>query len=194
MNSKELALFYSKYQKKLEEPIVQQFLKDPKNHSLFIKAIEEPTSKNKQLLDEAFKLHFKKVKMLSYISKLIYFYSIDFDKKVTLNKNRNLLTLDKTITSDENNNTTMLEVMNNDLTDRTCKQFEENQIHLKEHITDELLYKALDLLTEKQLHILNLYYVHEYNNKQISRILSESEQTISYNHKKALEKLKSQLI
>ncbi|PFV86069.1 RNA polymerase subunit sigma-70, partial [Bacillus thuringiensis] len=119
---------------------------------------------------------------------------IDFDKKVTLNKNRNLLTLNKTITNDENNNATMLEVINSDLTDIAYKQFEENQIHLKEHITDELLYRALDLLTEKQLHILNLYYVHEYNNKQISKILSESEQTISYNHRKALEKLKSQLI
>ncbi|WP_243526981.1 sigma factor-like helix-turn-helix DNA-binding protein [Bacillus pseudomycoides] len=66
-------------------------------------------------------------------------------------------------------------------------QIEENQTDLKEHITDELLYKGLNLLSEKQLKILNLYYVYQYNNKQISRILSESEQTISYNHKQALK-------
>ncbi|RFT61539.1 sigma-70 family RNA polymerase sigma factor, partial [Bacillus clarus] len=127
-------------------------------------------------------------------SNLIYFYSIGFDKKVSTNNKRNILNLDKSITNEGENNTTILELMNDDLTDITYMQFEENQTDLKEHITDELLYKGLDLLSEKQLKILNLYYVHQYNNKQISRILSESEQTISYNHKQALKKLKSQLI
>uniref|UniRef100_UPI0021E97349 sigma-70 family RNA polymerase sigma factor n=1 Tax=Bacillus thuringiensis TaxID=1428 RepID=UPI0021E97349 len=84
--------------------------------------------------------------------------------------------------------------ISDELTDITYMQFEKKQTHLKEHITDELLYEGLSLLSKKQLEILNLYYVHQYNNKQISRILSVSEQTISYNHKKALKTLKSQLI
>lgn len=186
--------FYSLYQEKLENPIMRNFLGDSDNYGLFLNAMEKPTNDNKQLLDKAFKSYFKKVKIISYISNLIYFYSIGFDKKVSINNKRNILNLDKSITNEEENNTTILDLMSDDLTDVTYMQFEKKQTHLKEHITDELLYKGLSLLSKKQLEILNLYYVHEYNNKQISRILSVSEQTISYNHKKALKILKSQLI
>ncbi|WP_342718347.1 sigma-70 family RNA polymerase sigma factor [Bacillus paramycoides] len=194
MNNIDMDHFYSLYQEKLENPIMRNFLGDSDNYGLFLNAMEKPTNDNKQLLDKAFKSYFKKVKIISYISNLIYFYSIGFDKKVSINNKRNILNLDKSITNEEENNTTILDLMSDDLTDVTYMQFEKKQTHLKEHITDELLYKGLSLLSKKQLEILNLYYVHEYNNKQISRILSVSEQTISYNHKKALKILKSQLI
>ncbi|HDR7775458.1 sigma-70 family RNA polymerase sigma factor [Bacillus tropicus] len=173
---------------------MRNFLKDSDNYVLFLNAMEKPTNDNKQLLDKVFKSYFKKVKIISYISNLIYFYSIGFDKKVSINNKRNILNLDKPITNEGENHTTILDLMSDDLTDITYMQFEKKQTHLKEHITDELLYEGLSLLSKKQLEILNLYYVHQYNNKQISRILSVSEQTISYNHKKALKTLKSQLI
>ncbi|MFD5261185.1 sigma factor-like helix-turn-helix DNA-binding protein [Bacillus wiedmannii] len=194
MNNIDIDHFYSLYQEKLEDPIMRNFLKDSDNYGLFLNAMEKPTNDNKQLLDKAFKSYFKKVKIISYISNLIYFYSIGFDKKVSINNKRNILNLDKPITNEGENHTTILDLMSDDLTDVTYMQFEKKQTHLKEHITDELLYEGLSLLSKKQLEILNLYYVHQYNNKQISRILSVSEQTISYNHKKALKILKSQLI
>lgn len=194
MNNIDIDHFYSLYQEKLEDPIMRNFLKDSDNYGLFLNAMEKPTNDNKQLLDKAFKSYFKKVKIISYISNLIYFYSIGFDKKVSINNKRNILNLDKTITNEGENHTTILDLISDDLTDITYMQFEKKQTHLKEHITDELLYEGLSLLSKKQLEILNLYYVHQYNNKQISRILSVSEQTISYNHKKALKILKSQLI
>ncbi|MCU5002513.1 sigma-70 family RNA polymerase sigma factor [Bacillus tropicus] len=194
MNNIDIDHFYSLYQEKLEDPIMRNFLKDSDNYGLFLNAMEKPTNDNKQLLDKAFKSYFKKVKIISYISNLIYFYSIGFDKKVSINNKRNILNLDKPITNEGENHTTILDLMSDDLTDITYMQFEKKQTHLKEHITDELLYEGLNLLSKKQLGILNLYYVHQYNNKQISRILSVSEQTISYNHKKALKTLKSQLI
>ncbi|WP_230876649.1 sigma-70 family RNA polymerase sigma factor [Bacillus sp. SRB1LM] len=194
MNNIDMDHFYSLYQEKLENPIMRNFLGDSDNYELFLNAMEKPTNDNKQLLDKAFKSYFKKVKIISYISNLIYFYSIGFDKKVSINNERNILNLDKPITNQGENHTTILDLMSDDLTDITYMQFEKKQMHLKEHITDELLYKGLSLLSKKQLEILNLYYVHQYNNKQISRILSVSEQTISYNHKKALKTLKSQLI
>ncbi|HFK1458757.1 TPA: sigma-70 family RNA polymerase sigma factor [Bacillus cereus] len=194
MNNIDIDHFYSLYQEKLEDPIMRNFLKDSDNYGLFLNAMEKPTNDNKQLLDKAFKSYFKKVKIISYISNLIYFYSIGFDKKVSINNKRNILNLDKPITNEGENHTTILDLMSDDLTDITYMQFEKKQTHLKEHITDKLLYEGLSLLSKKQLEILNLYYVHQYNNKQISRILSVSEQTISYNHKKALKTLKSQLI
>jgi len=194
LNNIDIDHFYSLYQEKLEDPIMRNFLKDSDNYGLFLNAMEKPTNDNKQLLDKAFKSYFKKVKIISYISNLIYFYSIGFDKKVSINNKRNILNLDKPITNEGENHTTILDLMSDDLTDITYMQFEKKQTHLKEHITDELLYEGLSLLSKKQLEILNLYYVHQYNNKQISRILSVSEQTISYNHKKALKTLKSQLI
>ncbi|PFV86061.1 RNA polymerase subunit sigma-70, partial [Bacillus thuringiensis] len=76
MSNNSLAIFHSKYQNKLKEPILQRFLENSENYSLFLKAVEHPTTENKQLVDNAFKIHFKKIKIISYISNLIYFYSI----------------------------------------------------------------------------------------------------------------------
>ena len=61
------------------------------------------------------------------------------------------------------------------------------KIIYKSHLSDELLIKSFCKLSKKQIKILNLFYLEEYTNKEIAKILGESEQTISYNHKSAIK-------
>ncbi len=39
---------------------MRSFLSNPDNYGLFLNVIEQTTNENKQLLDKAFKVHFKK--------------------------------------------------------------------------------------------------------------------------------------
>ena len=65
----------------MEQPIVRSFLQSKYNYNLFEEAITNPTPENKQILDQTFKSHFKKIKVIDYVSKLIHYYSIDLQKK-----------------------------------------------------------------------------------------------------------------
>ncbi|PEA55041.1 RNA polymerase subunit sigma-70 [Bacillus pseudomycoides] len=193
MGNNPIDAFFEKYQNKLKEPIVQYFLKEPKNYALFEQAITSPTEENKQRLDDAFKEHYKKVKMINYISKLIYFYSIDFDKKVSLNKKRYDLNLDAPINDEERNMTSKLEVLTSSQEDLTYLDYENIQQNIKDHISNEVLLSALNHLSDKQVKILSLLYINKCNNKEVADILGESEQTISYHHKQAIKKLKQSI-
>lgn len=75
-------LFTTQEQEKLKEPIVSNFLKDEDNHQLFMAFIESPTHETKDALDSAFKSYYKRVKVITYIDKLIHYYSMDLDKKI----------------------------------------------------------------------------------------------------------------
>lgn len=193
MGHNQLDVFYEKYQDKLNQPIVESFLREDKNYFLFKNAIIDPTEENKHRLDLAFKQHYKQVKMISYISKLIYFYSIDFDKKISLNNQRQLLNLDTPISTDENNTTSKLDILTSSKEDLTYLEFENIQKDIKEHISNDILFASLNLLSDKQLEILKLIYIVNYNNKEVAKLLGESEQTVSYNHKKAIKKLRNSM-
>jgi RNA polymerase sigma factor (sigma-70 family) len=193
MGHNQLDVFYEKYQDNLNQPIVESFLKEDKNYFLFKNAIIDPTEENKQRLDLVFKQHYKQVKMISYISKLIYFYSIDFDKKISLTNQRQLLNLDTPISTEENNTTSKLDVLTSSKEDLTYLEFENIQKDIQEYISNDNLFASLNLLSDKQLKILKLLYIVNYNNKEVAELLGESEQTVSYNHKKAIEKLRKSM-
>ncbi|WP_410985023.1 sigma-70 family RNA polymerase sigma factor [Bacillus cereus] len=193
MRNNQINAFFEKYRDKLKEPIIQQFLKEPKNYDLFEKAITNPTEENKQKLDNAFKTYYKNIRMISYISKLVYFYSIDFDKKISLNTKRFLLSLDAPIRKEESDTTSKIDILVSSDEDLTYLAFEKLQQSIKDHISDEYLLKALQLLSEKQLRILSLIYINNCTNKQAAKILGESEQNISQHHKRAIKKLKQSI-
>ncbi|HFJ9454169.1 sigma factor-like helix-turn-helix DNA-binding protein [Bacillus tropicus] len=191
MGSNQIEAYCSKYKEKMNEPIIRNFLKDEKNNALFQAAIINPTEANTSMLNSAFAEYYRKVKVINYISNLVYFYSIDFDKRVSLYKKRNLFAL--TVSHAEiDNNLNNLDALTSSEEDLTYADYERmaKKGDLKDHIDGELLYKALDVLSDKQLKILTLMYLNDHTNKEVAEILDESVQTISYNHNKALTKIK----
>ncbi|MDY7044861.1 sigma-70 family RNA polymerase sigma factor [Virgibacillus sp. M23] len=179
---------------KMNQPIVNNFLKDKKNYAIFQKALNNSQDKdNVKKLDDAFRNYYKSVKVLSYISKLIYFYSIDYDKKISSYKNKEVYAPDtESNSNDQQDGQQLLEVYFSSQKDLTFADFQQHQTFL-DQIEDEGLYQSLKSLKEIQLRILELIYVHGLNNKEVASALDKSEQTISYNHKTALKKLKSHI-
>ncbi|MED1042463.1 sigma-70 family RNA polymerase sigma factor [Bacillus mycoides] len=193
MGSNQIEAFCSKYKEKMNEPIVRNFLRDKGNYAIFQEAILNPTHENIHLLNQAFADYYRKVKIINYISKLVKYYSIDIEKRIHLNKKRNVLTLDASINEDDENSIKM-DVLSSSEEDLTYENFEMASGNLKEHLNNDVLHKALEVLSDKQMKILNLIYMNDFTNKQVAEILKESEQTISYNHKAALAKLQGIMI
>ncbi|WIY58992.1 sigma-70 family RNA polymerase sigma factor [Bacillus arachidis] len=190
MREKQIEDYLKKHRKRMNEPIVRNFLEKDENFNLFKNAIINPTLTNKKLLDQSFKAHYKQVKVFNYVSKLIHYYSIDFDKKVNLNKQRNLLNLDITVEDNGGNQASIHDVLTSSDEDETYNNVIQEEKYLKNHLSDEVLLSEFNKLSKKQIKILNLFYLKEYTNREIAQMLGESEQTISYNHKSAIKKLK----
>ncbi|MDQ0297741.1 RNA polymerase sigma factor (sigma-70 family) [Salibacterium salarium] len=65
---------------------------------------------------------------------------------------------------------------------------------IQETLINSDVYSEWFKLKPKQRHILNLIYLYQFTNDEISEYLDESKQVISYNHKKGLERLRKAYI
>lgn len=181
--------FFYRNNEQVNNPIIKSFLSDSQNLYLVQKAILYPTDLNKKLVDESFQSHYINVRKIKYVSNLIYFFSLDFDKKRRRLQNRSLLILDKRLS--EEGETTQKELIE-DLRN-------ENGLDhligggLLDRIEDVQLLKSLQKLTVKQLQILEMIYVKELSIKEIAQLLQTTPQNISNHHRKALNKLNHSL-
>ncbi|MED4271752.1 sigma-70 family RNA polymerase sigma factor [Geobacillus stearothermophilus] len=187
MTDDKVTKFFIDNKEALENPIVKGFLSNKNNYELVVRAITEPSEINREKVDQAFTAHYKKVKKIKYISNLIRFFSIDFDKKIRKLNQRFLLTLDQPLAED--NNVSMKDLLMD--TNTSINVFEQRS--LKDQIENERLYRALDVLTQKQVLILEMIYVNNLTLREIANILDSTPQNVSNLHRKALEKLKKEI-
>ncbi|PJO40965.1 sigma-70 family RNA polymerase sigma factor [Lysinibacillus xylanilyticus] len=181
--------FFYRNNEQINNPIIKSFLSDSQNLHLVQKAILYPTDINRKLVDESFQSHYKNVRKTKYVSNLIYFFSLDFDKKRRRLQNRSLLILDKGLS--EKDGKTAIERIE----DASNETELDNIVGegLLDNIEDEQLLKSLQKLTVKQLQILEMIYVKELSIKEIAQTLQTTSQNISNLHRKALNKLNNTL-
>ncbi|MGG3510266.1 sigma-70 family RNA polymerase sigma factor [Paenibacillus lautus] len=115
-------------------------------------------------------------RFITYIANLIYYNSINYDKKRRMKDNRFPLMLD----NNENQESALFTVYDS----------ESVPPNLKDHITDHLLHQAYESLPAQQQMILSYAYVQKLTDKEIARILGVSQQNISKHRLKALAKLR----
>lgn len=115
-------------------------------------------------------------RFITYMANLIYFNSINYDKKRRMKDTRFPLTLD----NDEQLESVLLTVFDS----------ESVPPNLEDHITDHSLYVAYESLPAQQQQILSFAYVERLKDKEIARILEVSQQNISKQRLKALAKLR----
>lgn len=160
---------------------------------MFYQALETPNKKNVKTLDTQFKEFYRFNKIIRYLSGLIRRYPIDYDKKRKLRDGRFPLVIDKTIMDNKTGSkVSLVELIHEKI------PVDLNQNLIKEDglftIENEELNEALKELNSKQCHILFLYYEEGLTNKEIAKIIGQTEQNISYWHKKTIKHLKDQLI
>lgn len=181
--------FFYRNNEQVNNPIIKSFLSDSQNFYLVQKAILFPTDLNKKLVDESFQSHYINVRKIKYVSNLIYFFSLDFDKKRRRLQKRSLLILDKGLS--EEGETTLKELIEDTRNENDLDHLIGGG--LLDNIEDVQLLKSLQKLTVKQLQILEMIYVKELSIKEIAQLLQTTPQNISNHHRKALNKLNHSL-
>lgn len=186
---------YFEFQKQhsdfFQQPIVRSFLSDENHHELVQRAVCSPTKENRQIVDEAFKNFYGNVRALTYLTNLIYFNAINFDKNMKKHYNREVLTLDQPLQKESENegdtHKDMLYHSSKDITEQIDCQT------ISDYISEPRLYQAINHLTVKQQSLLTYKYVHGLKNKEIAELIECSPQNVSKMHRRALLKIKSYL-
>lgn len=171
----------------LENSVVKSFLTEEENQKLLVQVICEPTEENKKLLDNEFKKFYFDIRFTSYISTVLYFNAINFDKRYRKMLNRQPLTVDQPIKNDSSNTS-----FNAMLVDAETEIQVEDILrsdNIEDYITNPVLYEAIQSLTEKQKEVISLAYVKGLTDTEISKVLNKSQQAVSKIHKAALRNI-----
>lgn len=188
-HQEKLKKFYLENDALMQNEVIQSFLKSAKNEQLLAQVLMDPSDKNTKELDKQFKEYYLKIKIIKYISSLIYFYTIDFDKKNNRRNRRFTLILDAPKQQNDNDNpVNVIDVQPSKHTTETA--YFENMQTFQELIESTRLYNAYQKLTSKQKEVLNLIYIQEFTMKEIARLYEDTPQNISNIHKRALKKIK----
>ena len=118
-------------------------------------------------------------RFIGYISSMLHYNSIHFDKKIRKLSERYALVLDDIDVKDE--------AMEESNTESISEP-------LEEQISDPSLYAAFLRLTTREREVVNLSICKLLRDREIAQVLGVSQQSISKTRKKALEKLRKAII
>lgn len=181
-NDKEIIRqFFTKRKSGLRNPLVSNFLKDEENYKKVKRAILDPTKKNVDTVECLFKKHYEEVVKIKYISNLIHFFSIDYDKRYRRLNEQSSLTLDQEINEED---TTFKDMLKSNYKVATSLYDS-----ISEFTDNKTLIKGLKSLTKNQLQIIELIYLKGLKLKEIAHITGTTPQNISNQHRKSLNKL-----
>ncbi|QTN01129.1 sigma-70 family RNA polymerase sigma factor [Sediminibacillus dalangtanensis] len=185
--------FMEENQEFVNQPIVQSFLAEKKNKNLLVEALSKKSEESYYELDQAFRIFYQKARLMKYLSSLVYYNSINFDKKIRKQKERQLPILNQPVKGDsENSNDELIDILAGDLTNLEEKVLE-NSNNLEDHIQNEDLYHAILSLSANQKEVLEYVYLHRLKNKEIALIKRTTPQNISQIHNQAIQKIKKQM-
>lgn len=174
-----------KTEKHLHNPIIKSFLAAPENMALLKEVIDNPTDILKKKLDDIFREFYFKIRFTTYLSQVIYFNAINYDKKIKLFLDRNISILDRPLKNDREG--TMIDR----LSSAVWQDGQEiSSSNISDHLTCPSLFIGTQLLTENQRQLLSLAYVHGFSDSEIAAYLKKSQQAVSRSHRKALKKLR----
>jgi RNA polymerase sigma factor (sigma-70 family) len=176
------------------QPVIISFFSKEENKRLLTDALIQKDKASKVQLDKKFSEYYQIAKTIKYLSNLIYFYSIDFDKRIRKYKSRYLTVLDKPMSKNsiENESSLLMNLSDNfNLEESISQKINGN---LEQYIQDENVLKALKMLSMKQRRILELIYIKQLKHKEIALIENKTPQSISQLHKHTLKKLKEYIL
>ncbi|MEC2074418.1 sigma factor-like helix-turn-helix DNA-binding protein, partial [Alkalihalophilus marmarensis] len=177
-----ISSFFNEIPQMLEEPIMRGFLKEHSNVKTLETYIKHPTQENRLVLDNAFKDHFYKVRLIYYITTLIRNHVFDIKDRYQRFDSRNLLIVDQPI--NDENTTSFIDLIRYDQNDLNKENYRCKS--LIECVSEEEIYNGLKKLKEKERKVLDLIYLNGFTNSEAAVYLNQSPQSVSKLHKNAV--------
>ncbi|SDL96478.1 sigma factor-like helix-turn-helix DNA-binding protein [Sediminibacillus halophilus] len=182
--------FFERYHAFARQPVVKSFFLNEENKQLLEKALVEKTEESQRRLDEKFRDFYRRAKMTKYFSNLIYFNSINFDKRTRTYYEKYLTILNQPLSDKETDSEDeWMDILSKETTD-PVEEIVKDSEKLEDHIQDEKLYDAIQQLSKLQKEVLALIYVDQLKIKEVAAVRKTSSQNISKIHRQAITKLK----
>lgn len=166
--------------------LYKEFLNGNEGEFLLREYLKEKTEENLNKLDEAFKIHYLKVRAISYFTKIFEFEAKHYDKKTNLLSNRFSAILDAPIPGQ------MELTLKDSIQDRNNTN-NINVSSLEEMIENERVSTAVRKLTERQREAIHSYFFQGMKEIEIAMSWGTSKQSVSKAKRTALKKLKGEL-
>jgi RNA polymerase sigma factor (sigma-70 family) len=165
--------------------LIRNFLQDETSALLFERALSDPTPYNQERVDYRFRAFCREIQFIAYLSTLIHYHAITYDKRIRAQNAHCPLRLDAPL-DDEGSSAILDRVAASEEID-----FHSDALITLEEISEHrAFYHALRLLTDKEKQILEQVYIQNFSDTEIARKLGVSQQTVSKTRKKALAKLR----
>ena len=177
-----MATFFDNNPTLAEQQIFQGFLEHDEYRHIFIQAICFPGNQTFRKLDEAFKNHYTNVQFTQYLSKTLYWTSVQYDQYQREHKDNQPLIMDNL------HNIGISCYLHKDTSDTITETKD-----LGTWSEDLTLTKALRQLTPKQQTVIIERYGYERTNNEIARLLNVSPQAVSRTHLHAIKRLRTLL-
>ncbi|MEC2074441.1 sigma factor-like helix-turn-helix DNA-binding protein [Alkalihalophilus marmarensis] len=177
----------SDLRKRFKNPLIVSFLSTDTHYELVQEVLENPTEFNKKKLDTVFKDYYIRVRLISYMTKIIHFEAKNFDKKIRIEK-RNLMTTSVRTYHDDQLTETL--IYNLPYYERAFETGVFDNDGIEALLLDEKLYKGFCGLSSKQQNIIYMSYVKNLKDIEIAKNLNVSQQSVSKMKKIALNKLR----
>jgi|GEM_PF-5636867 len=176
---------YSKLQED-KKPIIVQFIQSTEGKKLLNNYLNDPSYKNRNIIDEAYKYYYVKITTISYFSKVCKFEAMKFDKKLRKQQEKFPLTID---ISEENNSLTNKE----NIIDPRQNTEKMDSYSWDDAIENKRLKNTIKGLSVKQQQLLKCLYMLNLTDTETAKLFKVSQQHISKTKKMVLKKLRSAL-
>lgn len=152
----------------VQNRLLKSFLEDERVSKLYKCYLEDPAPYKRDTIERLFKIHVRKIQLLSYFSRVLYFESQRYDKKIRHNNRVNQLTLDNDINNGENK---FIDLIPDESIDDDSEWIHSDFTHLEVIFEDRQLYNIVSNLGPKKKYILHSIFVDNLTEEEISKKL-----------------------
>ncbi|MEK4060934.1 MULTISPECIES: sigma-70 family RNA polymerase sigma factor [Paenibacillus] len=170
------------------DQVITGFFQIEDNILLLLESIEGDHDARK-LLDDNFRRHFFRIRLVKYLSNTIKYCSIDHMRINRKYEQRNQVIFDQPL-SEEAEGSNLGELIQYKFAEMPKEESFTNPSHFQETISNENLAKAFSSLTDKQKYVTTLVYAMNYQDNEVSKICGVSPQAIRKIRVSALDKLR----
>lgn len=153
--------------------LITTFLEDEKHQKLYSDYLQNPSQINKDLIEDHFKIHVTKIKVISYFSRVLYFEAQRFDKKIRYDLSKGALILDNEEIKDE------IQYNDSSYTIQEDLELILENANIENIIDDEKLFNILSNLNEKNKTLLDLLFIKGMNESEVASHLGISHQAVN---------------
>ncbi|WP_270180441.1 RNA polymerase sigma factor [Alkalihalobacillus sp. CinArs1] len=163
----------------MKNPLFRSFIQDEESWRCYLDVINDNDNEALNRLNQLFHMFYAEIRFIAYVSRLVHYTAINYDRKRRLNSMRYPLTLDQPV---KESGDSWVDLM------AGAPIYTSNEV--EQQFLSYSLFRAYKRLTTKQKEVLTLYYREGATDTEIANDSGVSQQAVSRRRKRALQKLR----